>query len=114
MDHQPELSSRLLHTLRDADRVSYALCCEALAGFDVRDQLGTIRVPTQVIAGALDTVAPPSMAEEVAAGITAGGGTATAVTLEGVAHLAPFEAPGHVAELLKSLITWTETQGAGE
>ena len=112
MDRQPELSGRLLHTLRDADRFSYAYCCEALAGFDVRDQLGTIRVPTQVIAGVLDSVAPPAMAEEVAGGITAGGGTATAVSLEGVAHLAPFEAPGHVAELLKGLITWTETQGA--
>ena len=97
MDRQPELSSRLLHTLRDADRFSYAFCCEALAGFDVRDQLGTITVPTQVVAGALDGVATPSMAEEVAAGITSGGGTATAVSLEGVAHLAPFEAPGHVA-----------------
>ncbi len=64
MDRQPELSSRLLHTLRDADRFSYALCCEALAGFDVRDELGTIRVPTQAIAGALDSAAPPSMAEE--------------------------------------------------
>ncbi|MFF2242610.1 alpha/beta fold hydrolase [Arthrobacter sp. NPDC058130] len=114
MDSQPELSSRLLHTLRDADRFSYAFCCEALAGFDVRDQLGTIRVPTQVVAGVLDAVAPPSMAQEVAAGITSGGGTATAVSLEGVAHLAPFEAPGHIAELLKSLITWTESQGAGE
>jgi 3-oxoadipate enol-lactonase len=114
MDRQPELSSRLLHTLRDADRFSYALCCEALAGYDVRDQLGTIRVPTQAIAGALDSAAPPAMAEEVAAGITSGGGTATALTLEGVAHLAPFEAPGHIADLLKSLITWTETQGAGE
>jgi len=113
MESQPELSGRLLHSLRDADRFSYAFCCEALAGSDVRDQLGTIRVPTQVVAGALDDVAPPSMAEEVAAGITSGGGTATAVSLEGVAHLAPFEAPGHVAELLKGLITWTETQGAG-
>jgi 3-oxoadipate enol-lactonase len=114
MDRQPEASSRLLHTLRDADRFSYAFCCEALAGFDVRDQLGTIQVPTQVVAGVLDSVAPPSMAEEVAAGITSGGGTATAVSLEGVGHLAPFEAPGHVAELLKSLIAWTETRGAGE
>ncbi|SFT87485.1 alpha/beta fold hydrolase [Arthrobacter sp. ov118] len=114
MDRQPEASSRLLHTLRDADRFSYAFCCEALAGFDVRDQLGTIQVPTQVVAGVLDSVAPPSMAEEVAAGITSGGGTATAVSLEGVAHLAPFEAPGHVAELLKSLIAWTETRGAAE
>ena len=110
MDREPEVSSRLLHALRDADRVSYAFCCEALAAFDVRAELGSIRVPTQVIAGALDGVAPPSMAEEVAAGITAGGGTATAVTLEGVAHLAPAEAPAHTAELMRSLLDWAESQ----
>ena len=110
MDREPEVSSRLLHALRDADRFSYAFCCEALAAFDVRAELGSIRVPTQVIAGALDGVAPPSMAEEVAAGITAGGGTATAVTLEGVAHLAPAEAPAHTAELMRSLLDWAESQ----
>jgi 3-oxoadipate enol-lactonase len=117
MDREPELSSRLLHALRDAERFSYAFCCEALAAYDVRQQLGSIRVPTQVLAGALDEVAPPEVAEEVAAGITAGGGIATAVTLEGVAHLAPAEAPAHVAGLMRSLITWAEsqqqTQGAG-
>jgi 3-oxoadipate enol-lactonase len=111
MDREPELSSRLLHALRDADRFSYAFCCEALAGFDVRDQLGSITVPTQAVAGAEDGVAPPAFAEEVAAGITAGGGTASAVILEGVAHLAPAEAPAHVAELLRSLITWSESRG---
>ena len=110
MDREPEVSSRLLHALRDADRFSYAFCCEALAGFDVRAELGSIGVPTQVIAGALDGVAPPSMAEEVAAGITAGGGTATAVTLEGVAHLAPAEAPAHTAELMRGLLDWAESQ----
>jgi 3-oxoadipate enol-lactonase len=111
MDREPRRSSRLLHTLRDADRFSYAFCCEALAGFDVRADLGSISVPTQALAGALDTVAPPSFAEEVAAGITAGGGIASAVTLGGVAHLAPFEAPAHVAELLGNLISWSESQG---
>jgi 3-oxoadipate enol-lactonase len=114
MDREPEVSSRLLHALRDADRFSYAFCCEALAAFDVRDELGSIRVPTQVIAGALDEVAPPSFAEAVAAGITAGGGTATAVALEGVAHLAPAEAPAHVAELMRGLISWAETREAGK
>lgn len=114
MDREPEFSSRLLHALRDADRFSYAFCCEALASFDVRSQLGSIRVPTQVIAGAVDGVATPAMADEVAAGITAGGGTATAVTLEGVAHLAPAEAPAHVADLMRSLISWTESQGAAK
>jgi 3-oxoadipate enol-lactonase len=114
MDREPELSSRLLHALRDADRFSYAFCCEALAAFDVREELGSIRVPTQVIAGALDEVAPPSFAEAVAAGITGGGGTATAVTLEGVAHLAPAEAPAHVAELMRGLISWAETREAAK
>jgi 3-oxoadipate enol-lactonase len=114
MEREPELSSRLLHSLRDADRFSYAFCCEALAGFDVRDELGSIRVPTQAVAGAEDAVAPPSFAEEVAKGITAGGGTASAVTLEGVAHLAPAEAPAHVAELLKGLITWSEARGGAK
>jgi 3-oxoadipate enol-lactonase len=112
MEREPERSSRLLHALRDADRFSYAFCCEALADFDVRDELGSIRVPTQAVAGAEDSVAPPSFAEEIAAGITAGGGTANAVTLGGVAHLAPIEAPAHTAELLRSLITWTESRGA--
>ncbi|WP_346958819.1 alpha/beta fold hydrolase [uncultured Arthrobacter sp.] len=114
MEREPDRSSRLLHTLRDADRFSYAFCCEALAGFDVRSELGSIRVPTQAVAGAEDAVAPPSLAKEMVDGITAGGGTANAVTLEGVAHLAPFEAPGHVADLLRSLINWTESRGAGQ
>jgi 3-oxoadipate enol-lactonase len=114
MDREPEVSSRLLHALRDADRFSYAFCCEALAAFDVREELGSIRVPTQVIAGALDEVAPPSFAEAVAAGITGGGGTATAVALEGVAHLAPAEAPAHVAELMRGLISWAESREAAK
>ena len=114
MDREPEFSSRLLHSLRDADRYSYAFCCEALAAFDVRNELGSIRVPTQVIAGAVDGVATPAMAEEVAAGITAGGGTATAVSLEGVAHLAPAEAPAHVTDLMRSLISWAESQKAAK
>jgi 3-oxoadipate enol-lactonase/3-oxoadipate enol-lactonase/4-carboxymuconolactone decarboxylase len=66
------------------------------------------------LAGAEDSVAPPSFAAEVAKGITAGGGTASAVTLEGVAHLAPAEAPAHVAELLKGLITWSEARGGSK
>jgi 3-oxoadipate enol-lactonase len=114
MDREPELSSRLLHSLRDTDRFSYAFCCGALAGFDVRDQLGSITVPTQALAGAEDSVAPPSSAREIADGITAGGGTASAVTLEGVAHLAPAEAPAHVAELLRTLISWSESRGAAK
>lgn len=58
IDRASEISSRLLHALRDADPFSYAFCCEALAAFDVREELSSIPVPTQMIAGALDGVAP--------------------------------------------------------
>ncbi|WP_461164223.1 alpha/beta fold hydrolase [Arthrobacter sp. R4-81] len=104
MDREPELSSRLLHSLRDADRFSYAFCCEALASFDVRDELGSVQVPTLAAAGVEDGVAPPSFAEEVVAGIRAGGGSARLVALDGVAHLAPAEAPVRVAKLLQDFI----------
>ncbi|MEV7605953.1 alpha/beta fold hydrolase [Paenarthrobacter sp. NPDC089322] len=104
MDRQPDVSSRLLHALRDADRFSYSFCCEALAAFDVREQLGSITVPTQAIAGVEDSVAPPSFAEEVAAGIAAGGGFAAVEALDGVAHLAPAEAPAVVAGLMRNFM----------
>jgi 3-oxoadipate enol-lactonase len=104
MDRQPEVSSRLLHALRDSDRFSYSFCCEALAAFDVREQLGSITVPTQAIAGVEDSVAPPSFAEAVVSGITAGGGFAVVETLDGVAHLAPAEAPAVVADLMRTFM----------
>ncbi|MEZ2391510.1 alpha/beta fold hydrolase [bacterium RCC_150] len=109
MDREPEISSRLLHSLRDADRFSYAFCCEALAGFDVRAELGGITVPTQALAGVEDTVVPPSFAQEIADGVNAGGGSAVVVALDGVAHLAPAEAPGVVADLMRAFM-----QEAGE
>jgi len=104
MERQPDISSRLLHALRDADRFSYAWCCDALAGFDVRNRLGEISVPTLAVAGVHDQVATPAIAEEMVRGITDGGGTATAVVLDTVAHLAPTEAPDQVASLLKDFI----------
>lgn len=104
MDRRPDVSSRLLHALRDADRFGYAFCCEALAAFDVREQLGSITVPTQAIAGVEDSVAPPSFAEEVVAGIKAGGTFAVAEALDGVAHLAPAEAPDVVAGLMRNFM----------
>ena len=89
--------------------------CDGLGGDADAGELVPDVEAGEGLAGAQDSVAPPSFAEAIAEGITAGGGgTASAVTLEGVAHLAPFEAPGHVAGLLRTLITWAESRGAGE
>ena len=47
----------------------YARCCEALARWDVRDELAGVRASTLVIVGAEDPSTPPSTVEQIAARI---------------------------------------------
>nr|WP_250009954.1 4-carboxymuconolactone decarboxylase [Actinoplanes sp. M2I2] len=92
----PAVAAALLDTLRAADPESYALVCEALAAFDVRDRLGEIRAPVLAVAGADDQPTPPDNLARIATGVRNG----RLVVLEGVAHLAPAEKPDEVAALL--------------
>ncbi|MDX2376390.1 alpha/beta hydrolase [Microbacterium sp. LRZ72] len=97
LERRPEIGGRLLHALRDADDESYALCCEALAAFDVRDGLGEIAVPVLAMWGEHDAVTPETSAAEIAAGVQNG----RAGRIADAAHLAPAEQPeASVAELL--------------
>lgn len=96
MERVPELSGRLLHALQDADDESYALCCEALAAYDVRPQLGSIAAPVLVAWGESDAVAPEAKAVEVAEGVVDG----HVVRIEGAAHLPPAEQPEATAASL--------------
>lgn len=119
MERDPATASYLLHALRDADRASYAFCCQALAYFDVTARLGNITTPVLGIAGAEDTVATPKMALDYIAAINQGAESrgelirSMEVTLEQVAHLAPAEAPAPVAELMHAFITHN-SQNASE
>jgi 3-oxoadipate enol-lactonase len=96
IEREPELSGRLLHALQDADDEGYALCCEALAAFDVRDRLGEIRMPVHAVWGRFDQVAPEPKAQEIAESVRRG---STAV-IEGAAHLPPAEQPAATASVL--------------
>lgn len=96
IDRHPTRATRLLHTLQEADRFSYARICEALADFDVRDRLGEISTPILALNGAEDQVCSPDRAEETAAGVQHG----TAVVLDDVAHQAPTEDPEGTARVL--------------
>ncbi|MFC7401293.1 alpha/beta fold hydrolase [Citricoccus sp. GCM10030269] len=97
LEKHPERSTRLLHTLQEADRFSYARLCEALAGFDVRERLGEISTPIVAIHGADDAVCTPETGEQIAAGVQQG----TAVVLQQVAHQAPIEDPEGTARILQ-------------
>ncbi|MDT0328457.1 bifunctional 3-oxoadipate enol-lactonase/4-carboxymuconolactone decarboxylase PcaDC [Nocardiopsis lambiniae] len=97
-EREPSTVAALLHALQDTDAEGYALACEALADFDVRDRLDGITAPVLAIAGAEDVPTPPELLAEIASGVRLG----RYEVLEGVAHLAPAEAPDRVAELLRA------------
>jgi 3-oxoadipate enol-lactonase/4-carboxymuconolactone decarboxylase len=96
LEREPEVGGRLLESLRAADAEAYALACEALADFDVRPRLGEIAAPLLAVAGAEDVATPADLLAEIAHGVQRG----TLQILDGVAHLAPAEAPQEVAELI--------------
>ena len=85
----PAVAAPGLTALLDVDDVSYALCCEALAGFDARGR--DIRVPLLAVAGGLDAAVPLHAVREL-------GGRFEVI--DGVAHLPSLEAPEAVVALM--------------
>ena len=97
MDRHPDTASALLHALRDTSEVGYVQVCRVLRDFDVRDRLSEIEAPVLAVAGRHDVVAPVALLTAIAGGVRGG----ELVELDGVAHLAPAEAPAAVAELIR-------------
>ncbi|MDT0433110.1 MULTISPECIES: bifunctional 3-oxoadipate enol-lactonase/4-carboxymuconolactone decarboxylase PcaDC [Streptomyces] len=86
--------------LRDhaaADPAGYAACCDALAAFDLRDRLDTVRTPTLLIAGREDPATPPAHLREIADAVPG----AALVEIPGASHLAPAQCPEAVVAALR-------------
>ena len=82
------MQDRLAAFLRtDADVFHRA--CEALAGLDLRADLGTVTVPTLVLVGEQDEATPPAMSRELAAGLP----DARLTILPGCAHVPQLQEP---------------------
>jgi len=81
---------------------SYRGVMLALTGFDLKDALGRIAVPTMALAGTKDANAPATMMRRMAHAIPG----AHYVELEGCGHLANLERPEAFSALLRD---WLET-----
>ncbi|MFE6282016.1 3-oxoadipate enol-lactonase [Streptomyces sp. NPDC057877] len=88
----------LVRDHRDADPQAYAACCDALAGFDLRDALAGITVPTLLVAGREDPATPPAHLREIADAVPG----AALVEIPGASHLAPAERPEAVLTALRA------------
>ncbi len=81
----------------------YAGCCEALAGYDVTDQLGDIRTPTRVIAGAADPGTPPAVGRALADAVPG----ADLVVIDDAAHIANVARPAEFNAAVRAHLTAT-------
>ncbi|QIG39163.1 alpha/beta fold hydrolase [Microbacterium sp. 4R-513] len=96
MERDPVITGRLLHVLQDTDDESYALCCEALARYDVRPLLRDIGVPVLAVWGAHDEVTDERSLRLIAEGVRDG----RAVGLAEASHLPPADDPAGTAGVL--------------
>jgi pimeloyl-ACP methyl ester carboxylesterase len=79
----------------------YASCCEAIADHDLRDQLGSIRAPTLVIAAEDDPSTPPDHGRLIAESVPG----AHLTVLPDARHLIAAERPHEVAPLVLDHLT---------
>ncbi|MEU3930885.1 4-carboxymuconolactone decarboxylase [Streptomyces sp. NPDC029044] len=93
---QPAITEWAVQMVRTTDPGCYIASCEALAGFDVRSELGRVGVPTLVLVGSDDQVTGPAEARTLVAGIP----DARLAVVPGASHLVPVEQPGAVTDLL--------------
>ncbi|MET8584589.1 4-carboxymuconolactone decarboxylase [Streptomyces collinus] len=93
---QPAITEWAVQMVRTTDPGCYIAACEALAGFDVRPELGRVGVPTLVLVGSDDRVTGPAEARTLVAGIP----DARLAVVPGASHLVPVEQPAAVTDLL--------------
>ncbi|MCY7411934.1 MAG: alpha/beta fold hydrolase [Salinibacterium sp.] len=101
IDRNPHVTARLLNDLRDTDDESYALCCEALARYDVRGMLGQVAPPVLAIWAEHDEVTPESSASLIANGVQVG----RIHQIADASHLAPAEQPAAVAAAMSAFFS---------
>jgi 3-oxoadipate enol-lactonase len=89
-------AERLLARIADVDPEGYAGCCEAIAGFDVRSRLGSVRLPTRVVAGTEDPATPAALTDQLAAGIPG----ADLVRISEASHLGVVERPDEFTDAI--------------
>jgi 3-oxoadipate enol-lactonase len=95
-EQRPEVLARFQALLESVPPEGYASACEALGAWDFRTELGTVTVPTLVIAAEDDVNTPPADGAAIADGVAG----ARLVVIPGAAHLVNVEQPALFTEAL--------------
>jgi 3-oxoadipate enol-lactonase/4-carboxymuconolactone decarboxylase len=104
----PETVRPVRERFLSIDPEGYAACCLAIRDMDLRERIGTIAVPTLVVAGEDDPATPLELLEDIASRIP---GAELTVVPE-AAHLVAVEQPDAVNELLQGFLERVAGEGA--
>jgi len=94
---EPDTVARMRDLIASTPAEGYAGCAEAIADWDVVDELGGITAPTLVISGVEDPAAPPEYQQVLADGIP----DARLECVTDAAHLASYQRPEVITPLLR-------------
>lgn len=101
VEREPAAVQRILDMLYRCPPGGYAGCCDALAHYDLRAELGRITVPTLVIGAERDPSTPLEHARELAAGIP----NARLLEVADAAHLANIQQADVVTSAMLAHLT---------
>lgn len=96
----PAIAAQTSAQINGADPGSYAACCEAIGGMDIREQIRGITAPTLIIAGGADPATPVPMLAEIQAHIPG----SELVVIGAAAHLLNIERPDVVNRQLLAFL----------
>ena len=96
----PEVLARFAAVFTANDAACYGAACRMLGGYDLREQVAALDVPTAVIVGDEDYATPPAMARELHQAIAG----STLDVLPATRHLSPLERPDEIARRLEDLL----------
>jgi 3-oxoadipate enol-lactonase len=94
----PDVVAGLRQMIASTPAEGYAACCEAVASFDGRSELGRIRAPTLVISARDDPSTPPDHGRALVRGIAG----ARLEVVDDAAHLASVQQADAVSRLIAS------------
>jgi len=96
----PAIAEERKASLRAAKPEHFAAACRALAQFDRRAEMASIRNPTLVVVGLRDTATPPALSRELASGIPG----ATLVELPQCGHSPHIQDPDGFWQAIKPFL----------
>ena len=103
---RPQVIEQMRAMVAATPAEGYAASCEAMAGIDLREQLGAIGAPTLVVSGSEDPATPPEHGRAIAAATP----DARFIEISGAAHLGNIERPEQFNSVLLEHLTQAPTR----